>query len=465
MLFKKEKKQRKHKVLKKGWFHGFFPFEPFDSLKRQQLISPGFFLTLLLILSPIILWLSHNPDSIKNPLIALAKLNAFLAFSTLSVNFILAARFKIFERLFHGLDRMYRVHKFIGRSSLFFILLHPVFLIINTYPDTSRIIPLVLPLGSLEVAAGVIAVYLFLILLILTVAVNIPYHKWKMSHKTLGIVLLLAGGHALFAGSDINSFPLLQRYIIILGCIGLLSWLYMLFFYKIFGPKYMVTLDKVLHLNDLTELYFTRPKNFHYQPGQFVFIRFPVFEGFKELFPFSISTDPSKKQIRLSIKQSGDYTTNLIPRLRKDDKAIIMGPYGRFGERYLKHDQDMIWIAGGIGITPFLSLAKHESLFPTGRNIHLIWVVRNQNDAFHDHELKEESLKNEKFTYAHWFSDEQGRITCDDVTRIIGGKKEVQKRIVFMCGPPPMMYSLSKGLRKNGVPYHRIIFEDFNMLD
>jgi len=65
-----------------------------------------------------------------------------------------------------------------------------------------------------------------------------------------------------------------------------------------------------------------------------------------------------------------------------------MGPYGRFGERYLKHDQDMVWIAGGIGITPFLSLAKHESLFPMGRNINLIWAVDNKEDAFHGHEIK-----------------------------------------------------------------------------
>ncbi|HMA83806.1 MAG TPA: ferric reductase-like transmembrane domain-containing protein, partial [Candidatus Thermoplasmatota archaeon] len=166
-------------MLKRNWFRGFFPSEPLDALKRQQLISPGFFLSIILIFCPIILWLSHDPDSIKNPLIALAKLNAFLAISTLSVNFILAARFKIFERLFHGLDRMYRVHKFVGRSSLFFMLFHPIFLMINRFPDTSRIIPLVLPVGRLEVAAGVIAVYFFLLLLILTVAINIPYHKWK----------------------------------------------------------------------------------------------------------------------------------------------------------------------------------------------------------------------------------------------------------------------------------------------
>ena len=465
MLFKKQKEKRKRTILKRGWFRGFFPFEPFDSLKRQQLISPGFLLTLFLILSTVILWLSHNPDSIQNPIIALAKLNAFLAISTLSVNFILAARFKFLERLFHGLDRMYRVHKFVGRASLFFILLHPVFLMIYRFPTVSRIIPLLLPVGRIEVAIGVIAVYLFILLIVLTVALKVPYHLWLVSHKAMGIVLLLSGLHVLIAGSDVNSFAWLQNYIIILWSIGIGSWLYMLLIYKVFGPKYTVTLDKVNHIGDIVELYFKKPKDFEYQPGQFVFIRFPIFEGYKELFPFSISTDPSKKHIRLSIKKSGDYTSNLIPRLREGDTAIVMGPYGRFGERYLAHDKDMIWIAGGIGITPFLSLAKHESLFPTGRKIHLIWSVNNKKEAFHDHELVEESSKNKNLKYTHWIADEKGFITADDVIQLIGGKKEVQKRIIFLCGPPPMMYSISRGLRKKGVPYHHIVFEDFNMLD
>jgi predicted ferric reductase len=125
----------------------------------------------------------------------------------------------------------------------------------------------------------------------------------------------------------------------------------------------------------------------------------------------------------------------------------------------------MVWIAGGIGITPFLSLAKHESLFPTGRKIHLIWVINNKNDAFHDRELVKESIKNDQFTYAHWFSQEKGRITAEDIVQIIGGEKEIQNRLVFMCGPPPMMYALSKGFHYHGLSYRQIIFEDFNMLD
>jgi len=465
MSFGNDRQHTKNKVLKKGWFFGFFPIELFDKLKRQQILSIGTLVIFFLLLSPIIIWLSYTPTSIKNPIIALAKVNAFLAISTLSINFFLSTRLTFFEKMFNGLDRMYRVHKVIGRISFIFILLHPIFLIISRYPNFSIIQTYILPLGSTEVAAGVLAVYLFLILLSLTVAIKVPYHWWHNSHKFFGIVLLLAGFHAVFAGSEIRSYPGLRFWIIFLCSLGFVSWTYMLLFYKILGPKFKVKISKIDYLKDITEIWFKKPFRFHYQPGQFLFIRFPRFEGLKELFPFSISSDPSQRYVRISVKKSGDFTSYKLPLVKKGDNAIIMGPYGTFGKSYLTHDKDMLWIAGGIGITPFLSLAKHESKFPSGRKIVLLWAIKNLDDAYHDKELLAETKKNENFEYIPWFSDEQGRINSKEVIDIIKDKIDFRNIKILMCGPPPMVYSLSRDFHRFGVSYHDILFEDFNMLD
>ncbi|MGA1873292.1 MAG: ferric reductase-like transmembrane domain-containing protein [Thermoplasmatota archaeon] len=444
---------------------GFLPIEIFNGLKLSQMRTPGTLIFLILMASPIAIWLANDPDSVRNPLIAVAKTCAFLGISTLSVNYVLAARWTVLENLFNGLDRMYRVHKAVGRSSLFFMLIHPVFLGLSKLPDTGTITTYVLPIGPLEVSLGVISLYVFIILLSLTVAVGISYHVWHVSHKFMGIVLVLALVHALMAGSDMGSFTFLRFWIILLSCAGIISWIYMLFLYKLLGPRYTVKVTKVLHLRNMTELFIERPDGFDYHPGQYIFLRFPNFEGYKELFPFSISTDPSQGSIRVSIRRSGDYTSKKVPLIEKGDMVILMGPYGKFGERYLRHEMDMIWIAGGIGITPFLSMAKHESLFPTGRKIQLIWVFRDPKDPTHDSELFAEARRNPKFDYVHWISSQKGRLDADGISDIIGGDDKLRRRIIMLCGPPKMVSSLSRQLHRKGIPYRRMLFEDFNMLD
>jgi predicted ferric reductase len=464
-MMKYPKSRRKTKLLKKGWISGFFPVELFDGTKRQQIFSIGSLIILSLLISPIIIWLSYNPDSIKNPIIALAKFNAFMAISTLSINFFLSTRLKLFDKIFKGLDRMYRVHKVIGRISLFFIILHPIFLMISNYQNFDVVLTYVLPIGPFDIAIGVISVYMFLILISLTVAINLPYHWWHNSHKITGIVLLFAGFHAIFAGSDISNYPALRFWVIFIWVLGLISWIYMLLFYKLLGPKFKVIIDKVNHFEDITELIFKKPKGFDYQSGQYLFIRFPRFEGYKELFPFSISTNPSQNNMRISIKRSGDFTSKKIPKINIGDKAIIMGPYGTFGESCLKHEKDMLWIAGGIGITPFLSLVKYESNFPSGRKIILIWATKNKSTAFHDRELNSEIKKNKNFEYIAWFSSKRGRLNINEVEKIIKNKMKLKNIKILMCGPPPMIYNLSRSFHKMGVKYHNIVFEDFNMLD
>ena len=465
MSFWKQRINRKKKLLKKRCFSGFFPIELFDGIKRQQIFSIGTLLIFIFLISPIIIWLSYNPDSIKNPIIALAKFNAFMAISTLSINYFLSTRLKFFDKIFNGLDRMYRVHKVIGRISLFFIILHPIFLIVSNYQNINVVLTYILPIGSIKIAIGVLAVYIFLILLSLTVAINLPYHWWHNSHKIFGIVLLLAGFHAIFSGSDISNYPALRFWIIFLCSLGVVSWLYMLVFYKLLGPRFTVKIEKVNHFEDVTELTFKKPKGFDYQPGQYLFIRFPRFEGYKELFPFSISSDPSQKNMRISVKRSGDFTSKKIPQLINGDKAIIMGPYGTFGESCMKHDKNMLWIAGGIGITPFLSLAKYESNYPSGRKIILIWATKDKFTAFHDKELASEAKKNKNFEYIAWFSNKRGRLNIAEVEKILKKKMKLKNIKILMCGPPSMVYNLSKGLHKLGVKYNNIVFEDFNMLD
>jgi predicted ferric reductase len=110
-------------------------------------------------------------------------------------------------------------------------------------------------------------------------------------------------------------------------------------------------------------------------------------------------------------------------------------------------------------------LAKHESNLPSGRKIILIWATKNKSTAFHDRELNTEMKNNKNFEYIAWFSSKKGRLNITEVEKIIKNKMELKNIKILMCGPPPMVYNLSRSFHKSGVKYHNIIFEDFNMLD
>lgn len=97
-------------------------------------------------------------------------------------------------------------------------------------------------------------------------------------------------------------------------------------------------------------------------PGQFAFVRFDRAEG---AHPFTIASAPGalgenargEALLRLVIKPLGDYTRTLARRLQAGQGVDIEGPYGRFDGRGSRARQQ-VWVAGGVGVTPFIALLE-----------------------------------------------------------------------------------------------------------
>jgi predicted ferric reductase len=310
-----------------------------------------------------------------------------------------------------------------------------------------------------EIYLGTMTFILALLLIAITIIARLPYHIWFLTHRFMVIALVLAFLHAVLSGSDVRAHPIMMGVLSVLFSAGLMADLYMLFIYRPLNSRRTRVRSSSLFSNIL-ELKLERPLGFRFEPGQFIFVRFPRINRC-EFFPFSISSDRYEDFIRVSIKATGDTTSALKDRIRRGDDLRILGPYGRFGERYLSHDKDMVWIAGGIGITPFLSMSMNESVHPTGRRVHLFYVMRNLEDAHYDHELATEMKRNRSFRYEHWITSEKGRISAQGIERELGG---VRNRLIFLCGPPMMMKDISKQFIELGVPAKNIIYEDFDLL-
>ena len=333
-------------------------------------------------------------------------------------NFLMATRAKWVERIFGGLDKMYLIHRRSGIIAVFLLIAH--FIVVPR--DLVEFTP-GKPLGFYAFA-------LILIGVILSAAPifkrKIPYHKWINIHKLMGVFYVMGVVHGLMVNSLIQELPITRIYVFGMALIGIAAWVYRAFLYPIFNKKLEYQITGIRNLgHQMTEIIMTSAKqDLHYLAGQFAFFKFPSISN-REQHPFTLSSHPYDDTLRITVKGLGDYTNNLSQKLKAGDKALVEGPYGHFSSSHIK-EEDQIWIAGGIGITPFLSLAR--DIHPN--KVHLFWCVNNQEEAVYEQELKKIASNRPNFTYTIWSSDNSGFLNADKLKLDIYTNKSY-----LVCGP------------------------------
>jgi predicted ferric reductase len=125
--------------------------------------------------------------------------------------------------------------------------------------------------------------------------------------------------------------------------------------------------------------------------GQFLFVRFPGTGSLDESHPFTISSAPQEDVLRVTVKASGDFTRRLFERLQPDMDAVVEGAYGMFD--YKTGGQKQIWIAGGIGLTPFLSFIRDMD-GNLAHDVDFYYTVRHPEEALFVDEIQSAAQRN-----------------------------------------------------------------------
>lgn len=385
----------------------------------------------------------------------LAKTSGLLASILISWNFILTIRINLLEKLFGGLDRVYKVHDVIGKLGFILIVNHPIFLIINSLPFNTTKLYLLPSLTNLPYAFGIFGVYTLIILIILTIFVDLPYKIWKRTHEVMGLVIIFGGLHSLLIVSDTTNYLPLKIWIIGWSVVALISFVYKRYFYYLIKPKNNYVITNLIHEKSylLIELTSTDPNKFiQFKAGQFAF--FSEEKEERDEHPFSILEQDGSK-IKIGTKIIGKFTIDLA-NLKVGTKLNVYGPFGTFANNMNKANE-MVWISGGIGITPFLSMIKSLRSDQKATLIHS--CQSDEPKIFTDMFIRySELFPNFKFVIN--CSDIEGRLDENNVNNIVPLNKETH---VYICGPSQMMEDLSNKLPKMGVLKKRIIFEDFNL--
>lgn len=427
----------------------------YDERARKNL----YIVYLIFIGTTIFLWVSSKPsiDSIfRLPLVSLVQICGLTAASLVSLNLLLAARLSFFENLFGGLDKVYRQHRLTGELAFVFMLTHPTLLLINAFPNIDTILAYTINFSDWALNFGKLAITGFSAILILTLFVRIPYHIWRRIHQLMIIPLIFLTLHVFTIPSDVSTFLPLRFWMLGILTAGILIYVYKVIFYKFIGPKFDYEIVRVNPKGQITEIILKPVTSaLSFEPGQFVFAVFGNREVGPEEHPFSISSAPGEPNIRLSIKKSGDFTSTL-PKLKKGDVVKLYGPYGQFGKNALATQKDVIMIAGGIGITPFLSIVNYINDKNINKNYNLIYSYKDETDSSYKEELA--AVAGKSLTTHN--SQRNGHLTAQTIADKVGG---ITEKLILLCGPKGMMKALTEQFLALGVKQQNIIYEDFDL--
>ncbi|MBN1785970.1 MAG: ferric reductase-like transmembrane domain-containing protein [Candidatus Methanofastidiosa archaeon] len=388
----------------------------------------------------------------------IAKSSAFLAISSLSITYVISSRLGAIEEMFGGLDRAYVSHQIVGRASLILMIVHPLLLSASYGWNRYTLKIFFLPGYSIDHTLGLLSLIIVFVLVTLTICFNYRYDVWLYTHRVMIIALPLAALHSLRIGSEAQNASL-YYWIIFLSMAGMIGYAYKVFLYKRFGPRNTYAIEGLALRSNVTEIVVgPTGKSKKVTPGQFFFLQFPELGG--ELHPFSVSRIYDDLRLRFSIKASGDYTSREVPTLRNGSRAILYGPYGRFLQD-LKRAKGALLVAGGIGITPFLSILN--SAEDGGQNIRLLWSISGIEDAIYEEELEEIEGKIGNFQHEIWISGINGRVKAADIIELFEIQEILSDIEIFLCGPQDMIYDLSSELASAGAQPKNIFLEEFKL--
>lgn len=380
---------------------------------------------------------------------------------------ILSCRVPGFDRPFGGLTKLWRTHHQLATAAFLLLLAHPLLLTFAAAGVSLDVaVATLIPKGvNWALWTGWLALLLMMIFLGPGYRFfgEPDYQRWKHLHRLAAPAVLLALIHTYLLA---RTLPWVWELVLWLGlaALAVISIGYRLLWSRRFGRRAYRVIEVGRPANNIVELGLA-PEGppLTYEAGQFVYLT-PFDEslvaGRGEEHPYTLSSAPAESGLRIAIKALGD-ASRAIGDISVGSLVKVEGPYGGFFPQRSTPEVPELWIAGGIGITPFLARARHFADCGEPVDVLLIFCVQDEARAIWLDEFLELSGSLPGFQVEMHYFYQEGPL---DSTFVSGRCPRVRDRTVYVCGPGPLLKLAQQVAVDVGIPRQRIVTEEFDLL-
>ena len=361
---------------------------------------------------------------------------------------LLSTRILPLEQIFGGVDRMYVWHRWLGALSVGAMWLH-----LEMVDDVKGIRGASKNVADAAEDLAETGSTLLYILVGISLLRWLPTRFWRFTHKLLVLPYAFACWHFYTSTKPYANDSLWGAWFTGFMLLGLAAWVYRVLWRDMIQKG---KLHRVSHIeiigNVITIELEPVGEPMKYQSGQFAFLKVKV-PSLREPHPFTIASSPDEQCLRFVIRDLGDWTHRLMTSLAINDRIVVEGPYGHLAPIPNHHVDQVVWIAGGVGITPFLgsSISRPTEDGPTP---HLFYCVPSRQNAPAIELLEIADREGRIILHVH-ASDEKNRIQPDHVINAIGAGN-LQNAHIVMCGPDSLVRSMKSGLRRHGARHMHV---------
>ncbi|HHX8315677.1 TPA: ferredoxin reductase family protein [Vibrio diabolicus] len=349
-----------------------------------------------------VLWWMSEPQLLSSTQFfqwrsALIQYSGVLSLALMSIAMVLALRLPVIEQWVHGMDKAYRVHKWLGIAGVSLGVIHwlmykvPKWLVAAGWlekpvkhtgagPSGNNFVGLELwvkELRDVGLDLGEWGFYLLLALLVVSLWTVVKYKPFKLSHRLMAVVYLMVALHSVLLIKHAYWGDPIHFIAFGFALMGSAAAVYSLFGFVGRANRYPAKVVSTRYFPQarVMELVLAPGINDQGKPwqghkaGQFAYVRF----GNEDPHPFTIVSGEHDPEIHFLIKELGDFTTNLYQRVKAGNEVVVEGPYGR-----LEFDvnKPQVWIAGGVGIASFFAILSSLKRLKRHPPVHLFYCTR-----------------------------------------------------------------------------------------